>query len=276
MGSTPLAFAKYQGTGNDFVVIDGRDGLLAVDWPRAARFLCDRHFGIGADGLLLVTRGEAAPYRMQVINADGSTPEMCGNGLRCVARFLYDRAAVGLGPFEVETGAGVLRPEVLPDLRVRIDMGKPNLRRSLIPMVGPDARQVVEEPVMDMLVTAVSMGNPHAVIFVPNVDRVPLAELGPLMEEHPDFPQRTNVEFVEVKSPTLARMRVWERGSGITLACGTGACATLVAGVLTGRLERRATIELPGGPLAIAWDEHDHVWLTGPAEPVFFGTIPLH
>lgn len=274
-----LAFAKYQGTGNDFIVIDGREGLPLVDWADTARFLCDRHYGVGADGLLLITRGETAPFKMEVVNADGSRPEMCGNGLRCVARFLFDRGVVSHGPFEVETGAGVLRPEVLADLDVRIDMGRPILERERIPMTGPAQDRVVEEPVGAgagmVLVTAVSMGNPHAVIFVRDVDAVPLADWGPRLETHPTFPHRTNVEFVQVMGPRLARMRVWERGSGPTLACGTGACATLVAGVLTGKLEREAIIQLPGGPLAIAWDEADHVWLTGPAEHVYDGRVKL-
>lgn len=279
MSGPSLSFAKYQGTGNDFVVIDGREGLPSVDWAAAARRICDRHYGVGADGLLIITPGTAAPYKMLVINADGSVPEMCGNGLRCVARFLYDRGAVGFGPFEVETGAGVLRPEVLPDLQVRVDMGRPALAREQIPMEGPPMAQVVEEPVgMDgavVLVTAVSMGNPHAIIFVRDVAKVPLADWGPRLESHPVFPARTNVEFVEIVDRGRARMRVWERGAGPTLACGTGACATLVAGVLTGRMDREGVIELPGGPLAITWDDQDHVWLTGEAAPVFEGRVAL-
>jgi diaminopimelate epimerase len=274
-----LAFAKYQGTGNDFIVVDGRAGLPTLDWPATARFLCDRHYGVGADGLLIVTRGQAAPWRMEVINKDGSTAEMCGNGIRCVARFLHDREEVGFGPFDVETGAGTLQPEVLPSFQVRVNMGKPVLERSRIPMAGPNTAQVVEEPVGvgagTVLVTAVSMGNPHAVIFVRDVDQVPLADWGPRLEEHPVFLEGANIEFAEVVSPKLARMRVWERGSGLTLACGTGACATLVAGVLTGRLDREATIQLPGGPLLIVWDDKDHIWLTGPADPVFEGRVRL-
>ena len=183
------------------------------------------------------------------------------------------------GPFDVETGAGVLRPEVLADMQIRVDMGRPALDRQRIPMLGPVTDRVVEEPVgLDgdiVLVTAVSMGNPHAVIFVRDVDKVPLADWGPRIERDPVFPLRTNVEFVEIVDRNCARMRVWERGAGPTLACGTGACATLVAGVLTGRLEREAVIELPGGPLSITWDHQDHVWLTGSAEPVFEGRFTL-
>jgi diaminopimelate epimerase len=274
-----LTFAKYQGTGNDFVVVDGLDGLPVIDWPAVTSFLCDRHYGIGADGVLLVTRGEAAPFAMRVLNADGSEPEMCGNGIRCVARYLYDRGLVAAGAFDVETGAGVIRPEVLPDLQVRVDMGVPRLTRAEIPMSGPAGERVIEEPLGagfgTVLVTAVSMGNPHAIVFVPDVDAIPLADWGPRIERHEDFPDRTNVEFVQVMGRSHANMRVWERGSGATLACGTGACATLVAGVLAGRMDREATIHLPGGPLAIRWDADDHVWLTGPADPVFTGEVAL-
>lgn len=274
-----LRFAKYQGTGNDFVLIDGMDGLPVVDWPVVATYLCDRHYGIGADGVLLLTRGEQAPFAMRVLNADGSEPGMCGNGIRCLARYLYDMGRVGQGSFAVETGAGVIRPEVLPDLQVRVDMGVPRLTRAEIPMAGPPDEQVIEEPLGagfgTVLVTAVSMGNPHAVIFVPDADNVPLKDWGPRIERHEMFPERTNVEFVQVMGPRHANMRVWERGSGATLACGTGACASLVAAVLAGRMEREAVIHLPGGPLAIRWEEDGHVWLTGPADPVFTGEVTL-
>ncbi|MFN3429434.1 MAG: diaminopimelate epimerase [Candidatus Sericytochromatia bacterium] len=274
-----LRFAKYQGTGNDFLLIDGLKGLPDVDWAAFARRWCDRHYGVGGDGVILVLEGQSAPFAMRVINADGSEPEMCGNGLRCFVKYLADRGLAPMGPFDVETGAGTLRPEVLPDGRVRVEMGAPILERSRIPMAGPEAAQVVEEPIAvgaeSFLVTAVSMGNPHAVIFVPDAGAVPLAEWGPALERHPSFPARTNVEFTEVLNRREARMRVWERGAGPTLACGTGACATLVAGVLTGRLDREATIHLPGGPLAIAWPEGGPIVMTGAAEAVFEGELPL-
>lgn len=274
-----LPFAKYQGTGNDFMMVDGLDGLPELDWGEFARRWCDRHYGVGADGVILVLRGRTAPFAMRVINADGSEPEMCGNGLRCFVRYLADRGLAPTGPFPVETGAGTLRPEVLAGGQVRVDMGHPILARARIPMSGPAAEQVVDEPIAvgteSFLVTAVSMGNPHAVIFVPDVDAVPLAEWGPPLESHPAFPARTNVEFTQVLDRHTARMRVWERGAGPTLACGTGACATLVAGVLTGRLDREATIHLPGGPLAIAWREDGAIVMTGAAEAVFTGELPL-
>jgi diaminopimelate epimerase len=274
-----LPFAKYQGTGNDFLMVDGLEGLPAIDWGAFARRWCDRHYGVGADGVILVLKGDTAPFAMRVINADGSEPEMCGNGLRCFVRYLADRGLAPVGPFPVETGAGTLRPEVLDGGQVRVDMGRPILERSRIPMAGPAAEQVVDEPIAvgaeSFLVTAVSMGNPHAVIFVPEVDAVPLAEWGPPLETHPSFPARTNVEFTQVLDRHSARMRVWERGAGPTLACGTGACAILVAGVLTGRLDREATIHLPGGPLAIAWREDGTIVMTGAAEFVFTGEVPL-
>lgn len=274
---TALSFRKYQGTGNDFIVVDGLNGLPELDWPAVARRLCDRHFGIGADGLILVLPGAEAAFKMTIYNADGSEPEMCGNGLRCFVRALEDADRAPGGAFPVETGAGVLRPEILADGRVRIDMGPPILERQRIPMGGPRTAQVVDEPVQvgdrTFAVTAVSMGNPHAVIFVPDVEAVPLAEWGPALETHPLFPARANIEFVQVLGPTEARMVVWERGAGPTLACGTGACAVLVAGVQTERMSPEATIHLPGGDLEIAWEADNHVFMTGPAEFVFEGVV---
>ncbi|HEY9721856.1 MAG TPA: diaminopimelate epimerase, partial [Oscillatoriaceae cyanobacterium] len=267
-----LPFFKYQGTGNDFILLDGRAGLPERDWAEVARRWCDRHRGIGADGLLLLWPGKEAPWRMQVVNADGSVPEMCGNGLRCFARYLHDQGLAPTGAFAVETGAGVLHPEVLTDGRVRVDMGPPILERQHIPMGGPRTAQVIEEPLeaagRRFEVTAVSMGNPHAVIFVPDVEAVPLETWGPALEHHPLFPARANIEFVQVTCKEAARMRVWERGAGPTLACGTGACAVLVAGVLTERLEPEATITLPGGDLEIAWGADNRLQMTGPAELV--------
>jgi diaminopimelate epimerase len=277
-----LPFFKYQGTGNDFVLIDGLAGLEGLperDWAELARRICDRHYGVGGDGLILVLPGETTDFRMRILNADGSEPEMCGNGLRCFARYLADAGRAPRGPFPVETGAGVLVPEVLPDGRVRIDMGPPILERQRIPMGGARTAQVLEEPVeagdRTFPVTAVSMGNPHAVVFVPDVAAVPLADWGPRLERHALFPAGANVEFVQVVDRRTARMRVWERGAGPTLACGTGACATLVAGVLTERLDDEAVIHLPGGPLEIAWKADNHVWMTGPASFVFEGRFPL-
>lgn len=272
-----LAFSKYQGTGNDFILLDGLTAPLpALDWPDFARRWCDRHYGIGGDGLILVLPGQRAPFAMAIYNADGTRPEMCGNGLRCFARYLRDVGRAPDGPFDVETDAGVLQPEVFADGTVRIAMGAPILDTARIPAVGLGTSPIdapIEASGERFAVTPVSMGNPHAVIFVPDVAAVPLEAWGPALERHGAFPARANVEFVQVLGRAEARMRVWERGAGPTLACGTGACATLVAGVLTGRLDREATVHMPGGPVTIAWPEGGPVYLTGPAERVFEGRI---
>jgi diaminopimelate epimerase len=272
------------GLGNDFVVVDCITHPYNVEQlVAAAPFLCDRHFGIGGDGLILVLPSLDGDFRMRIINSDGSEPEMCGNGIRCFARYVYEHGLTTKTQLMVNTLAGLICPElVLEDghmRAVRVDMGEPRLERSEIPMQGP-AGQVLEEPLQvngsGYRVTAVSMGNPHAVIFVENADAFPVEQVGPKIETHPDFPRKTNVEFVQVINPTHLKMRVWERGAGITLACGTGACATLVAGVLTGHAERTAVVDLPGGPLEIAWSDADnHVYMTGPAEEVFGGTIGI-
>jgi len=282
--ANPVSFVKMHGLGNDFIVVDALTTSMDVTALVAATpRLCDRHFGIGGDGLILVMPSDSADFRMRIINSDGSEPEMCGNGIRCFARFVYEHGLTELTQFTVETLAGPIVPVLqLTDSRVtgvRVDMGEPHLERRDIPMSGPEG-QVVNEPLTigdtTLYLTAVSMGNPHAVIFVDDVATFPIELFGPLIEQHPMFPRRTNVEFAQVISPQYLPMRVWERGAGITLACGTGACATLVAAVLNGLTERTATIELPGGPLEITWDaDSNHVYMTGPAEEVFCGTIML-
>ena len=280
----PVEFVKMQGLGNDFVVVDClRHPYDAASLAGQAARLCDRRFGIGADGLILVMAGQAAEYRMRIINSDGSEPEMCGNGIRCFAKYLYEHGITRQTTFTVETLAGPIIPVLTVEqgkvARVCVDMGAPRLERDEIPMLGP-AGPVVNESLQvggqAFNVTAVSMGNPHAVVFVNDVAHFPVAQYGPLIETQAAFPKKTNVEFVEVVSPNQLRMRVWERGAGITLACGTGACATLVAGVLTGNSERSATVTLPGGPLEIHWsDEDNHVYMTGPADEVYSGVITL-
>ena len=272
--ATAVQFVKMHGLGNDFVVVDCVTHPYNVErLVAAAPFLCDRHFGIGGDGLILVLPGVQGDFRMRIINSDGSEPEMCGNGIRVFAKYLYEHGLTRKTALAVETLAGLIRPELILDgaaiAGVRVDMGEPRLERAEIPMIGPPGR-VVDEPLQVgatvYRVTAVSMGNPHAVIFVENTEACPVETLGPKIETHPDFPRKTNVEFAQVVNPGAVKMRVWERGAGITLACGTGACATLVAGVLTGNTERAATITLPGGPLDITWsDEDNHVYMTGPA-----------
>ena len=275
-----LRFTKMHGLGNDYIFVNGlSERLPRVSLPRLARALSDRHFGIGADGLILVLPSQSAQFRMQVFNADGSEAEMCGNGIRMFARYVYEHGLTRDRELAVETLAGVIRPRLMVRggrvASVRVDMGEPRLERSEIPMRGKPGR-VIAEPLRvageTHRVTAVSMGNPHCVIFVKEVAEFPVARVGPAIERHRAFPRRTNVEFVQVLGRSALRMRVWERGAGETLACGTGACATLVAAVLNGKADRKATVHLPGGDLKIEWRESDnHVYMTGPAEEVFCG-----
>lgn len=281
---TPIQFVKMHGLGNDFVVVDCLSHAYDIEQlVRSAVYLCDRRFGIGGDGLILVLPSTTGDFRMRIINSDGSEPEMCGNGIRCFAKYLYEHGLTQATTFMVETLAGPIIPVLtLKGNHVHsvcVDMGEPRLERSQIPMNGP-AGQVVNEPLrvdtQSFNVTAVSMGNPHAVIFVGDVKSFPVEKYGPVIETHAVFPKKTNVEFAQIVAPAYLKMRVWERGAGITQACGTGACATLVAAVLTNNAERTATVELPGGPLRISWnDEDNHVYMTGPAEEVFSGTVML-
>jgi diaminopimelate epimerase len=278
-----VPFVKIQGAGNDYIYLDGIGGQLPPGDPAEwARRLSDRHFGVGADGIILVLRGERAPFRMRMYNADGSEGDMCGNGMRGFAKYVLEQGYIDRPAFEVETGAGIIRPhaEVRDGRvnRVRVDMGAPRLQRGQVPMAGdPDAQaREVPLPLPDgrqVAVTAVSMGNPHAVVFLdrPPADADVLGD-GPVLERHAAFPRRANVEFVQVLGRDELRMRVWERGSGETLACGTGACASLVAAALTGRTGRRVTVHLPGGELEVAWADDGHVYLTGPTVEVFRGT----
>jgi diaminopimelate epimerase len=274
-----LRFDKYEGTGNDFIVLDAEALTEEPDWAQLAPALCDRHRGIGADGVLLLGRGERAPWRMRVINADGSEPEMCGNGVRCAMRWWADTGRVGPGPAVIETLAGLVQAECVDPARVQVAMGRPRWLRAELPAAGPPEAELLDEPFTlgaeTVRFTGVSMGNPHAVAVVADVASVPLAKWGPFVEHHPVFPARTNVEFVEVRGRQEAVMRVWERGTGPTRACGTGACATLVVLARAGLLAREATIHLPGGPLMVAWDDDDEVWLTGAARGVFTGEVDL-
>jgi len=282
--ASEIQFVKMHGLGNDFVVVDCLTHPYAVpELVVAAEHLCDRRFGIGGDGVLLLLPSQQADFRMRIINSDGSEAEMCGNGMRCFAKYLYEHGLTTKTRFTVETLAGLITPLLLIDeghvRAVQVDMGEPRLERAQIPMLGPEGKVVSEPLAVDgetFAVTAVSMGNPHAVIFVENVQTFPVERYGPLIETNTAFPRKTNVEFTQVDNSRQLRMRVWERGSGVTLACGTGACATLVAAVLNGLTERTATVTLPGGPLDIDWNEDDnHVYMTGPATEVFSGTVAL-
>jgi len=274
-----LRFTKMHGLGNDYIFVNGCREQLPAGLPALARAISDRHRGVGADGLILILPGTTAPFRMRMFNADGSEGEMCGNGIRCFARYLFDYGLSGETRQVIETAAGLIGTELVgvgnPGSLVRVDMGQPRLQRGQIPMSGPVTATVREERLaaggVSYLCTAVSMGNPHCVIFVEDVQRVPIAEHGPLFEHHPEFPRRTNVEFVQVNGRRDLRMRVWERGSGITMACGTGACASVVAAVLTGRGDRQARVHLDGGDLEIVWGADNHVYMTGPATTVCDG-----
>lgn len=281
-----LAFAKMNGLGNDFVMIEDLSGELDFT-PDAVAWLCDRHFGIGADGLILIRPATTpdADYYMHYFNADGSLAEMCGNGARCFAKYLvdHDLVAKGADSLVIETLGGLKPVTFTRDdtglmASATVDMGEPVLNPADIPSTF-EGTQVydcpLDTPAGEFRVTAVSMGNPHAVIWVDDVDTAPVATVGPLVERHERFPKGTNVEFAQLVDDHTIRLRVWERGVGETLACGTGACATTVAAVLSCRTGRDATIELPGGDLSIRWHVDDHVYMTGSAATSFIGTLEL-
>ena len=287
-----IPFLKVQGAGNDFLLIDalGENAHRAlVDWSALAPRICDRHFGVGADGILIAQDSDAAAARMVIVNADGSDGDMCGNGFRCFTRYLVERAGMTPtdGSLAIETGAGVLHADLSAMTsstvdRVRVAMGPAWLQAGDIPVVhegpAPILRHEVEVVGRRFDLTCVSMGNPHAVWFTDDdVDDFPLTDIGPLVETHHDFPRKTNFEIVNVLAPDHLKMRVWERGVGITLACGSGACAVLVAARLRGLADETATVSLPGGDLEIAWDGLDEpsasVYMTGPASFSFHGQL---
>ena len=279
-----FSFVKMQGAGNDFVLVDALKKPVKIG-AGLARDLCDRRFGVGADQILLLEPSKKADFKMRVMNPDGSEVEMCGNGIRCAALYAFETGRVKKKEMAVETLAGLIRPSLQGKGRVRVDMGEPVLEAEAIPTTGrgrvidhdfsfsPPSFGRAGERVgsVNLEITAVSMGNPHCVVFVDDLDKTPVEDWGPVIETHPFFPKRVNVEFVQVKGPDAARVRVWERGAGITLACGTGACAVGVAGVLTGRFHRKVDLDLPGGTLAIEWAPDNHVFMTGPAAFVFNG-----
>jgi len=282
-----MRFTKMHGAGNDYVYVDCFAEPAPENPDQLAIAIADRHFGVGGDGLILIRPSEVADARMQMFNADGSEAEMCGNGLRCVAKYVYDHKIAAKESMSLETGNGVLHVELetaggLAE-RVTVNMGRPILAPTDIPTTW-QGEQVVDEELQvgdqTFRVTCVSMGNPHCVIFVEKATDELVLGLGPLIENHERFPNRVNVEFVEVISPTEVRQRTWERGSGETLACGTGACAVCVAGVLSGRTERKILNHLSGGDLSLEWLAEDasehagHVFMTGPATEVFSGEWP--
>lgn len=265
------------GLGNDFVLVEALDRPYdEAALPDLSRRLTDRRFGVGGDGLILAVRGKMAPLAMRMFNPDGSESEMCGNGVRCFARFARDRDLAEGDSIVVETGAGLLRLGLLPDGQVRVDMGRARLTRGEIGMTGDPSGEFLDRGVAvpggDLAGTATSMGNPHLTLFVEDAAAVPLEVWGPLLEHHPEFPARVNVHFVQVLDRGRLRQRTWERGAGATLACGTGACASAVAAFRTGRADRRTVVTLPGGDLLIEYGEDGNVSMTGPVECVFSGT----
>jgi diaminopimelate epimerase len=288
-----MKFTKMHGIGNDYVYVNGFEEEV-TDPGEVARKVSDRHFGIGSDGLIMILPSDKADVRMRMFNVDGSEGEMCGNGVRCVAKYAYDHGLTKNNPIKVETGRGVLTLDLKLKQgkvdQVTVNMGAPILELSKIPVDPKHLRKVTQHEYemsldhpkraqwdlpAECIATFVSMGNPHCVIYVPDVNSLPLELLGPIVERHVSVPNRVNAHWAQVISPSEVRMRTWERGSGITWACGTGACSVCVAGVLTGRTQRKVLIHLPGGDLKIEWRESDNnVYMTGPATEVFSGEWP--
>ncbi len=273
------------GLGNDFILIDCREQNCpseSSDLRDFSRRLCDRRFGIGADQLLLLCDSVKADFRMRILNADGSEVEMCGNGIRCLARYIWDRKLSSKDVLDIETLAGIMRPQRSGDM-VRVDMGEPVLEPEKIPVIIPSAlesqrsKPIIDHPLQvadrEFKITCVSMGNPHAVIIVEDVSDFPVAQYGPMIETHGIFPKRTNVEFIQVLNRSEVKMRVWERGSGETMACGTGASAAAVASALMGHTGKTVIVHLMGGDLLIEQTADQHIYMTGPAVQVFEGSI---
>ena len=268
-----INFVKMQGLGNDYIIINDLDEQI-TDYSGCAIKLCQHHFGIGADGIIFLQKSDAANFKMRIFTPDGNETEMSGNGMRCLARYLYDSGLVKSNKMELETLAGIKRPEIVGDL-VKVRMGEPIINRSKIPMKGPDGPAInvplnLKDSVVN--VSVVSMGNPHAIVFVETFN-FSIENLGKQIETHPLFPHRANVGFAQVISRKEINLCTWERGAGITLACGTGASAAVVAGVLSNLVDRRVTVRLLGGELFIEWSETDNnVYMTGPAKKVFEGS----
>ena len=279
-----MKFTKMHGLGNDYVYVNCFEEKIGNP-PAVARFVSDRHFGIGSDGLIMINPSKTADFEMEMYNADGSRGEMCGNGIRCVAKYVYDYGLTDKTQISVETLGGIKYLDLTVEdgkvSLVKVDMGKPELEADLIPIIS-EREQVIDEPIevdgKEYHMTGVSMGNPHAVVYIDDVKGLDIEKIGPLFETHPCFPDRVNTEFSRVLDDHTVEMRVWERGAGETLACGTGACAVAVASILNGYVvkDQPVTIKLLGGDLEIFWDQQKNtVFMTGPAEVVFDGEIKL-
>jgi len=285
-----IIFTKMHGLGNDFILVDCRRIRLS-NLPELSKTLCHRRFGIGADQMLLLFDSQNADFMMRIFNADGSEVEMCGNGIRCLAKYIWDRNFSDKKVLAIETLGGIIRPEKVDDM-VKVDMGEPIFEPEKIPVRITESSKlkvqssntkeltaVIDYPLQiegrEFKITCVSLGNPHAVIFVENLSRFPVPYYGSLIENHSLFPKKTNVEFIEVLAPQEITMRVWERGSGETMACGTGASAAAVASHIKGLTERKVSVHLPGGDLFIEWAGNNHIYMTGPAIEIFEGTINI-
>lgn len=273
-----MKFTKMHGIGNDYVYINCFEEEIGVP-AKLAPIISDRHFGVGSDGLILILSSAVADCRMRIFNADGSEAQMCGNGIRCVAKYVYDNKITQKNPLTVETLAGIKAVQVFTEngrvSKARVNMGKPGLMRSEIPMIGNETKVIDESLPIDknvsFRITCVSMGNPHCVVFVDDLDGLDISKYGPEIERHRVFPERINVHFVRIHNPKEVTMKTWERGSGITMACGTGASAVCVAGVLNKKTERNVLAHLPGGDLELEWAADGNVYMTGPATEVFTG-----
>ncbi|MBS4026597.1 MAG: diaminopimelate epimerase [Clostridia bacterium] len=280
-----MQFKKVHGLGNDFVLIDSLTNIQPIiDWGKLAVEMCNRNFGVGADGLVVISASAIADIKMRIFNPDGTEPEMCGNAIRTVAGYICQHHILDKRKITVETKAGILVPEIIASqgtqALVKVDMGPPRLEPAQIPMIiEENIKKVINYPLKingeTIYITCISMGNPHGVIFVPEVTSKLVSSMGPTIENHPAFPNKTNVEFVQVLDREHLKMLVWERGAGPTMACGTGACATLVAAYLNDLAERKATVHLAGGDLEIEWAEDNRVYMTGPAIQVFSGNYQI-
>lgn len=270
-----IAFTKMHGCGNDFILIDCLKSGTG-DLEKHVKRLCNRRLGIGADQLLTVLPSKMGDFKMEIYNADGSQVEMCGNGIRCFAKYVHERGLTNKKELEVETLAGIVRPRLVGE-QVEVDMGEPILEGRAIPVNAGGA--ILDYPLevdgITYRVSCVSMGNPHCVLYLDDLEQLDLETVGPRFERHPFFPKRVNTEFIKVLAPDEIRMRVWERGAGETWACGTGACAAAVAGALNGKNGRKVTVHLKGGDLLIEWRENNRVYMTGGAEEVFRGVVDI-
>ncbi len=280
-----IKFTKMHGLGNDYVYIDctSKSGQTIENESELAKFISDRHFGVGSDGLILICDSNVADFKMRMFNYDGSEAEMCGNGIRCVGKFVYDKGLTQKEEITVETLAGIKKLQFNVEKQkvstVKVDMGEPILEPDKIPVISKE--ETVKNLKLKVLdrefkFTCVSMGNPHAITIVDNVKKFDIEKYGPILECDKHFPKRSNIEFIELVNRNAIKMRVWERGAGETLACGTGACASAVACNLNNYTEKKVTVELLGGNLNIEWDDNNHIYMTGPAVTVFEGNIEIN